>query len=216
MRAGPKATGGFDLALTEVLAAGQHHFVVDVGSDRGAEVMRNVPHRQAQPDDRDAAERIVARTAAQMGRTLETTGIKELLYRNLEHPHWDEVAARCLSCANCTVVCPTCFCTTVEDVTDLSGQHAERWRQWDACFTLDFSYLHGGSVRASTKARYRHWLTHKLATWIDQFGTSGCVGCGRCITWYPVAIDLTQEVQAIRQSDRTVPRMAQETQDAHP
>jgi Fe-S-cluster-containing hydrogenase component 2 len=132
---------------------------------------------------------------------MDTRGIKELLYRNYEHPRWDNVATRCLTCANCTMVCPTCFCTTVEDVTDLSGDHAERWRKWDSCFTMDFSYIHGGSVRATPKSRYRQWLTHKLATWFDQFGSSGCVGCGRCITWCPVAIDLTEEVRAIRDSE---------------
>ena len=137
-------------------------------------------------------------TARSMGRTLDTDGIKELLYGSYEHRRWDDVAARCLACANCTLVCPTCFCATVEDVTDLTGDHAERWRRWDSCFTLEHSYLHGGSVRTSTRARYRQWLTHKLATWIDQFGTSGCVGCGRCITWCPVAIDITAEVAAIR------------------
>jgi ferredoxin len=109
------------------------------------------------------------------------------------------------------MVSPTCFCTTVEEVTDLSGEHAERWRKWDSCFTQDFSYLHGGSVRASTRSRYRQWLTHKLATWIDQFDTSGCVGCGRCITWCPVAIDLTVEVQAIRQSDGLAPEAGKVT-----
>ena len=106
----------------------------------------------------------------------------------------------------------TCFCTTVTDVTDLTGQHAERWRTWDSCFTLDFSYVHGGSVRTSTKARYRHWLTHKLATWIDQFGTSGCVGCGRCITWCPVGIDLTEEVRALREPATT----SKEKSDGNP
>jgi ferredoxin len=120
---------------------------------------------------------------------------------NLEHPRWDEVATRCLSCTNCTLVCPTCFCTSVEDVCDLSGERAERWRRWDSCFTMDFSYIHGGSVRASAKSRYRQWMTHKLATWIDQFGSSGCVGCGRCITWCPVGIDITEEVRAIRGCD---------------
>ncbi|MEU6036798.1 hypothetical protein ABZ801_15440 [Actinomadura sp. NPDC047616] len=24
-------------------------------------------------------------------------------------------------------------CTTVEDTTDLTGDHAERWQQWDSC-----------------------------------------------------------------------------------
>jgi len=147
-----------------------------------------------------AAIAVTDRTAAQMGRRLETAGIKELLYGNLEHPRWDEVAQRCLTCANCTMVCPTCFCSTIEDTTDLTGDHAERWRKWDSCFTMDHSYVVGGSVRASAKSRYRQWLTHKLATWIDQFGSSGCTGCGRCITWCPVGIDITEEVRAIRET----------------
>ena len=199
MQSGPKVTTGFDLALTEVLENGRHYFVVEAGSEAGREVLAELPHRQASEDEKAAAESIVARTAEHMGRSLETAGIKELLYRNYEHPRWDQVAARCLTCANCTMVCPTCFCATVEDVTDLKGEHAERWRKWDSCFTTDFSYIHGGSIRATPRARYRQWMTHKLATWIDQFGTSGCVGCGRCITWCPVAIDITEEVRAIRE-----------------
>jgi sulfhydrogenase subunit beta (sulfur reductase) len=124
-----------------------------------------------------------------------------LLLRNLEHPRWDDVAERCLTCANCTMVCPTCFCTSVEDASDLDGAGTSRTQRWDSCFTMDFSYIHGGSVRASNRARYRQWMTHKLATWHDQFGTSGCVGCGRCITWCPVGIDITEEVEAIRATD---------------
>jgi len=201
MNAGPRATFGYDLALTEVLSGGRHYLVMHVGTPLGAEVLRNVRHRPvADPETREADE-IVANTAQQMGRQMNTEGIKELLYRNYEHPRWENVAARCLTCANCTMVCPTCFCTTVEDVTDLSGEHAERWRKWDSCFTKDFSYIHGGSIRATTKSRYRQWMTHKLATWIDQFGSSGCVGCGRCITWCPVAIDITEEVRAIREAE---------------
>lgn len=203
MNTGPKASSGFDLALTEVLEAERHYFVIEVGSELGAEVVRELPLGKANDEEVQTAERIVADTATQMGRSLDTAGIKELLYRNYEHPRWDEVASRCLTCANCTMVCPTCFCTTVEDVTDLTGEHAERWRKWDSCFTMDFSYIHGGSVRPSGKARYRQWMTHKLATWIDQFGTSGCVGCGRCITWCPVAIDITEEVRAIRSDEPT-------------
>ena len=213
MQTGPRAAGGFDLALTEVLRADRHDFVVDIGTARGAEVMRDVPHLPASADDIRIAEEIVTQTARQMGRSLDTTGIKELLYHNIEHPRWADVATRCLSCANCTIVCPTCFCTTVEDVTDLSGLQAERWRKWDSCFTQDFSYLHGGSIRPSTRARYRQWLTHKLATWIDQFGTSGCVGCGRCITWCPVGIDITEEVRAIRAHDARGNAGAKESPD---
>jgi sulfhydrogenase subunit beta (sulfur reductase) len=201
MGTGPVAQRGFDLALTEVLRDDDHYFVVEVGSDRGAEVLAEVPCREAAGGERDAADEIHARTAASMGRELDTDGLKELLYRNYEHPRWDEVADRCLTCGNCTMVCPTCFCTTVEDITDLAGEEVERHQSWDSCFTVDYSGIHGGAVRSSARSRYRQWMTHKLATWFDQFGSSGCVGCGRCITWCPVAIDITEEAAAIRASE---------------
>ena len=197
METGPKVQGGFDLALTELLGD-RHEFLVESGSDLGDEILAGLPSRPALLADIEAAEAVVANTAAHMGRSLETNGLKELLQANLEHPRWNEVAERCLICANCTMVCPTCFCTSVEDHTDLSGEVAERERKWDSCFTLDFSYVHGGSVRKQTRSRYRQWMTHKLANWIDQFGTSGCVGCGRCMTWCPVGIDITEEAAAIR------------------
>jgi formate hydrogenlyase subunit 6/NADH:ubiquinone oxidoreductase subunit I len=201
MNTGPKVTSEFDLALTELLDDGRHEFLLEIGSERGAEVVAELPCADATAEAERAAATATERAVAQQGRSMDTTEIQELLYRNYEHSRWDDVAQRCLTCANCTMVCPTCFCTTVEDVTDLQGDHAERWRRWDSCFTSDFSHIHGGSIRTSTRSRYRQWMTHKLATWIDQFGTSGCVGCGRCITWCPVAIDITEEVAAIRASD---------------
>ena len=201
MKTGPVAERGFDLALTEVIEEARHYFVVEVGTERGAEVLGDVPHSSAGDAEQAAAGAVHARTASQMGRELDVTEIKELLYRNYDHPRWEEVAERCLSCGNCTMVCPTCFCTTVEDVTDLAGEHVERHQRWDSCFTVDYSGIHGGAVRGSAKSRYRQWMTHKLATWHDQFGTSGCVGCGRCITWCPVGIDLTEEAAAIRASE---------------
>jgi sulfhydrogenase subunit beta (sulfur reductase) len=198
MDAGPKAETGFDLALTELIGEGDHRFVLEVGSAAGADVAKDLPARAATAEEIEAAERVVTRTASQMGRYLDTNGLKELLQANPDHPRWDEVAGRCLTCGNCTNVCPTCFCTTIDDTTDLAGAAAERVRRWDSCFTLEFSYIHGGSVRSSPRSRYRQWMTHKLAHWIDQFGTSGCVGCGRCITWCPVGIDITEEAAAIR------------------
>jgi ferredoxin len=200
MQTGPKAEAGFDLALTELLDDARHQFLIEVGSDAGAAVLATLPCQPATDADDVAAEAAVARAAGQMGRHLDTAGLKELLQANPTHKQWDDVAARCLTCANCTMVCPTCFCTTVDDHTDLTGQTAERVRRWDSCFTLDFSYIHGGSVRTENRSRYRQWMTHKLAHWIDQFGSSGCVGCGRCITWCPVGIDITAEAAAIRAS----------------
>jgi len=208
MGTGPVPDKGFDLALTELLDHDGHRFLVASGSDRGEEVLDELTTRAAGDEvlnaartDRDAAREVGTAAAQRMGRTLDTKGLRDLLYANAENPQWDDVASRCLACTNCTLVCPTCFCTSVEDVSDLTGTEIERYRVWDSCFTNDFSYLHGGSVRSSVPSRYRQWATHKLASWVDQFGTSGCVGCGRCITWCPAAIDITAEVGAIRSGE---------------
>lgn len=194
---GPRAESAYDLALTELLEE-EHRFLVDVGSVRGAELLGTLPARPATDDDRAAAAASIAAAAERMGRTMDTRDLRGMLLANLEHPRWEEIAERCLSCGNCTLVCPTCFCSTVEDTGDLTGAGAERRRVWDTCFSVEHSYIHGGSVRPSVRSMYRQWLTHKLATWHDQFGSSGCVGCGRCITWCPAAIDITAEVAALR------------------
>lgn len=202
MGTGPRPEAGFDLSLTELADAGGHRFVVTAGSSRGEALLRSLPpsaaSAPARPADLAAADEVLAGAAARMGRHLDTDGIRELLYGNAEHPRWDDVASRCLACTNCTLVCPTCFCVSVEDTSDLIGDHVSRHRVWDSCFTSEHSHLSGGSVHSSTRSRYRQWMTHKLASWIDQFGMSGCVGCGRCITWCPAAIDITEEAAALR------------------
>jgi ferredoxin len=196
MGSGPRAEDGFDLALTELLDGG-HRFVVEIGSPAGAELTAGLPGRPATGADLAAAQARTEAAATAISRRVDTADLPARLAASLSHPRWDDVAQRCLTCANCTMVCPTCFCSTVEDTTDLTGEHAERWRRWDSCFTLGHSYLHGGPVRSSGSSRYRQWLTHKFGTWWDQFGESGCVGCGRCLTWCPVGIDVTEELAAL-------------------
>jgi len=196
MGTGPEAREGFDLALSEVLDGKRHRFVVRVGSAAGAAVLEELPTTPLDDDTSEARREVLEGAARAMRRSLETEGLPELLARTLEHPRWADVADRCLACGNCTLVCPTCFCSDVDDVSELDGT-VERRRRWASCFDLAHSELHSGPVRASTSSRYRQWLTHKLGTWWDQFGTSGCVGCGRCITWCPVGIDLTEEVAAL-------------------
>lgn len=198
METGPQAGGGYDLLLTELAGGTEHEFVVEAGSAAGRALLTDLPLRPADSGVVRHAREAVAEASAHMGRTMDAGGLRELLAASHDAARWDDVASRCLTCGNCTMACPTCFCTTVEDVTDLTGDHAERWQSWASCFELGFSQLHGGPVRASGVSRYRQWLTHKLGTWHDQFGSSGCVGCGRCIVWCPVGIDLTEEVAALR------------------
>ncbi len=201
MGTGPAHKDGFDLALTEVIDKRQHFFVVESGSAKGKKICQKLGLAAASESQISLAQHMVDAAADHMGRKLDVNGLKEILQSNAENPAWNDVAERCLNCANCTMVCPTCFCTTVEDVTSLDGNHAERWRRWDSCFTMDFSYIHGGSIRYTSKSRYRQWISHKLAGWVDQFGETGCTGCGRCITWCPAAIDITEEARVIREKD---------------
>jgi ferredoxin len=200
MGGGPRAGSGFDIALTELAGDADgagHRFLAEPGTDRGEAVLREVTASPATDADLSAAQAVTEHARAGMTRAMPAVDLKELLYDNVESPRWDDVASRCLSCGNCTMVCPTCFCFSVEDTSGLAGADPERHRSWDSCFTEDHSYLHGGAVHASVKSRYRQWATHKLASWQDQFGTSGCVGCGRCIAWCPAGIDITEEVAAI-------------------
>jgi len=203
MGSGPRVSSGYDILLTEIFVGGEHLFLADSATAIGKELLAELSTQPASSEMNAAASTAVENAVNHMGRTLATSGLKELLYRNVENPRWDALAERCLSCANCTLVCPTCFCSTIEDCTDLAGQRAERIRKWDSCFTTDFSYLHGGSVRATPRSKFRQWMMHKLAYWNDQFGSFGCTGCGRCITWCPVGIDITEEVRAIRDSEAT-------------
>lgn len=199
MSTGPAADSGFDLALTELVDGDDVRYLVEVGSEQGGDVLASVNATPATANEVTSARRILKDATERMTRRLDPDGIKEVLYANLENPIWESIAERCLTCGNCTLACPTCFCTDLVDVTDLAGEHSERWRQWDSCFSLEYSHLGPGPHRSSTASRYRQWMTHKLASWIDQFDESGCVGCGRCITWCPVGIDLTAEMRVLRE-----------------
>jgi ferredoxin len=207
---GPGATEGFDLALTELLE-GEHRFLVRAGSAAGEAVLAELPTRPATREDVDAAGVVVAAAAREMTGRFDAEGVHDLLLGNLESPVWDDVAERCVTCGNCTLVCPTCFCTHVEDTSSLDGAAAGRERVWDTCFSVRYAEMHGGNTRPTPRARYRQWLTHKLATWEDQFGSSGCVGCGRCIAWCPVGIDIRAEVAAIRSASDSALRTREDT-----
>ncbi len=193
MGTGPRANGDFDLRLTEV----GNEFLLETGSERGRALADRLPSRPADPELVDRAETAVARCADSMGRHLDTTDLPARLMGNLDHPRWDEVAERCLACGSCTSSCPTCFCFDIADTSGLDTDVAGRERAWDSCFSASHSTIHGAQFRATTRGRYQQWLTHKLATWTAQFGTSGCVGCGRCVAWCPVGIDFTEEANAI-------------------
>ena len=194
MDTGPVADSGFDLALTEL---GRDRYAGTVGSEEGRRLLERIHHHPLGDDDGEREERLLELAVFSQRRVMPADRVHDLLASTAESPHWDDVSERCLACGNCALVCPTCFCVSSEERVSLDGTTVERARHWDTCFSLEFSYMGGAPARHTIAARYRHWLTHKLSTWVDQFGTLGCVGCGRCITWCPVGIDLTAEIGAI-------------------
>lgn len=198
MGTGPEVKSGYDLLITELLNESRHEFLIESSNLKGEELLNELNTKDATENDIKWKKQIIENTKLQVQKFLETDNLKEVLLKSLESPVWDDVTKRCLACGNCTMVCPTCFCMTVEDYTDFKKTKSERIQKWDSCFTLEYSYIHGGSVRVSIGSRYRQWLSHKLASWHEQFGTSGCVGCGRCITWCPVGIDITEEATKIK------------------
>jgi len=197
---GPAAEAGHDLVLTE---RADGRLLAEAGTTAGGGLLARLPGQEATAGDLAEGRDTVGAAANRMGRTLPPGDLRALLVDQVDSAHWNEVANRCLTCGNCTMVCPTCFCTTVSDTTDVTGEHAQRWEHWDSCFDRDFSFLHGGPVRPGGASRYRQWLSHKLGTWHDQFGQSGCVGCGRCVVWCPVGIDLTAELAALTATSRS-------------
>ena len=200
MKTGPRCLRDFDLCLTEL----DGNLGLEVGSEAGAAMLQNLESREANATEQRLFHLLLERSREHMGRRMETEGLAELLAESLESSRWEKIAQRCLACANCTMACPTCFCYNVYDYTDLRAKHAERRRRWGSCFTLEFSYMGGQNARTSIASRYRQWMVHKLSTWHEQFGSSGCVGCGRCITWCPVGIDITEEAAAFRRDAESV------------
>jgi sulfhydrogenase subunit beta (sulfur reductase) len=203
MGTGPAVKDGADLILTELDPSDpeRHRFLIQPRTERGEVIVEQLPVYSASEAEFDGALRSTDSAAARIKRSMNTVDLPPILRAASEHPRWDDVAERCLACGNCTIACPTCFCADISDQPLVLEGVDERVREWSSCFELSHSFLHGGSLRVSTKSRYRQWMTHKLSTWWDQFDVSGCVGCGRCIAWCPVGIDITEEVRAIRSDD---------------
>lgn len=194
MESGPRVKDGFDINLTEL----EDVFLLTVGSELARSLLAGIEYEDASGFMLTTADHAIERASQQMGRTLDINDLPELIQNNLDSLHWKEVGERCLSCANCTQVCPTCFCWDAVDQMSLDGKATSRVRIWDSCFNPGFSYLAGGNTRPTISSRYRQWLSHKLGSWKEQNGTLGCVGCGRCITWCPAGIDLTEEIAILR------------------
>ncbi|MCU7923960.1 MAG: 4Fe-4S dicluster domain-containing protein [Candidatus Thiodiazotropha sp. (ex Dulcina madagascariensis)] len=190
---GPALDGGYDIGISEL----DEGFLLWPGNDKGQAITARLTLQPADDRQLESMLQMSSQAAQEQQRSLPQPSELRRLYRRLEHSHWQDVADRCLACGNCTAVCPTCFCYDTRHEMSLDGANARMVRRWDSCFSAGHSNMAGLLVRDDTLLRYRQWLTHKLAGWQEQQGRIGCTGCGRCISWCPVGIDLTQEAAAV-------------------
>ncbi len=194
MGTGPEVKEGYDLLITEL----SEGFLVEVGSEKGGEILEKVENKS------DAERRHFKEKAQRLGETeammrvhFEREGLPERLYGRMDSTYWEHIEKRCVACTSCTQACPTCFCFDILEKNQLDLKESQRVRVWDSCFSPSFATVHRFNLRQSVHSRYRQWLMHKFAYWVDQFDCFGCVGCGRCITWCPVGIDIRDEVRRI-------------------
>ena len=105
-------------------------------------------------------------------------------------PHWEDTAERCLGCGTCTFFCPTCHCFDIQDEENEKG--GVRMRNWDTCMSWLYS-MHGSghNPRPTKVERVRQRFMHKLKYIpFKMCGVCGCTGCGRCVQYCPVNIDI--------------------------
>lgn len=186
-----------DISLTEILEADKHYFIAEAFSERAREYFRKLKVPLAKEKDKKMFNKTIEKSARKIKKRVNEEEIKKFFPLSYENYYWREIGKRCLGCGNCTLVCPSCFCSTVLEKSNIGATEAERVKVWDSCFNVEFSYIHPAAVRKNIYSRYRQWLMHKFFNWYKQFKTSGCVGCGRCISWCPVGIDVRDEVNNI-------------------
>lgn len=195
---GPEVKEGYDLALSDL----GEEYLVEIGSLKGAELLQKAVSRPASDEDFRKKKKSLEFTRKQIVRHMRTENLPAVMLRHLAHPSWKENAARCVSCGACTMTCPTCFCYTVRDELDIALKGGKRLRQWDSCQLLEFAEVAmGENFRKDREARMKWRIYHKLCFWWEQFGASGCVGCGRCIKNCVTRIDMTQIVSTIRETE---------------
>jgi ferredoxin len=190
-----KAQSGYDIVLTDF----EEDYLVELKSARSFELF-NLKGKKAGPGVWKGKSKKEESLLKSFKKIIDVKGIDDLFMKNLDHHVWAETAdERCLSCSNCVMVCPTCFCYDIVDEMSMDLTEVRRFRQLDACQDLRFAAVHGGNFRGTRASRLRQFVMHNL-NYTSQYGLIKTVGCGRCITWCPTKIDLTEMAKEIQRS----------------
>jgi len=191
-----KAQSGYDMVLTDF----GEDYLVELKSERSLEIFNLIKGKEAGPDEWRLKSEKEEALIKSFKKFIDIKGLDDLYMKNLDHPVWANTAdGRCLSCSNCVMVCPTCFCYDIADEMSMDLKEGKRFRQLDACQDLRFAAVHGGNFRHTRASRLRQFQMHNLG-YTSQYGITKTVGCGRCITWCPTRIDLTEVAKEIQRN----------------
>ena len=153
----------------------KNNYYISIGSKKGLELVKNLKNLKKQFKEEIRCKKY-----------LEKKDYERFYY----NPGWQELANKCLSCAACTILCPTCACFDVNDEFNLDLKSGKRTRQYASCQLKSFTKIAGNKVfRESRLDRYKHFVYHKILYFRQDFHENLCVGCGRCIRHCPKRID---------------------------
>ncbi|MBS7611619.1 4Fe-4S dicluster domain-containing protein [Candidatus Bathyarchaeota archaeon] len=192
---GPEASTGFDILITQI---SDGFFLVEVGSSKGLDILKTLDLAEAKPEHFEAKRKHIEHLKSSFTKTADFEGLATLAKDKLDHKIWVETAERCLSCGNCSMVCPVCYCFDLYDSLDLTLKEGVRIMELDSCQLLEYAEVAlGGNFRKERSQRLRHWLLCKFGAAGGSTYTS-CIGCGRCIVYCPANIDLTEIAHVLK------------------
>lgn len=192
---------GYDLFLTDIDDA----FFIDARTTAGMNVVKSLSGllQKSQDEHKSQYKDFWNRRSEAFTNGFAPDNLRTVMEMEWDNKVWKDMGERCLSCGNCTPVCPTCYCFDLVDIAHLNGQEGERKRQWDSCQFVGFASVAGDfNFRPTPVDRLKFWYRHKLHGFDDPYGFKTCVGCGRCTESCPAGIDDIVQVVKVLQGKK--------------
>ncbi len=181
-------SSNYDLFLTDL----DGHYFVQIDTANGLTLVESDRDLFSRPtvEQKQAFKNFWTSRQKAFERGFESENLPAIVDMEWENKVWDDLGNRCLSCGNCTFVCPSCYCFDMIDIASLHADRGERVREWDSCQLVGFAKVAGDyNFRPGPVDRLKFWYRHKLHGFEDPYVLPTCVGCGRCTTSCPSGID---------------------------
>ncbi len=189
--------GGYDLFLSEL----EDYYSVDINTHKGELLVEEsglfVPVSPA-AEEQLLALRKRKKEIFKSEVPIRYQDIPRLFDETFDSDVWRQVGEKCLSCGNCTNVCPTCYCFDVMDEPELDLTKGKRIRVWDSCQHENFAKVAGNeNFREERFDRQRHRFNRKFKYPMVRYKRMFCTGCGRCSRTCMAKIDLKETISAL-------------------